>query len=309
LTKQSGTDDDGRITASLSDIDSVATGPDEDPESDTILEVAMRAFNAVQDFQDLKHSDVRHMRMARAVHFDDTTDNDDGSMPPPLFDRSDATDLPHNRDDDLASLPTTVNADLNIRDVQWRDPSDRLVQFLTNDPVIHISTSNDGTATCVVGDGWKVIHRSSPTRYANLVGFDANFARKRHLAIVTADSLVTTDTDEQVIIRVHEAVHNPGSATTLLSEFQMREHGIVVDSVAKTHKKDADGNFGTQSITVDADTIIPLIIRGGLMTFKFKAPTMADYDLRRIIKITKDEPSEEEFTGVSHVRTPRRNAT
>jgi hypothetical protein len=43
----------------------------------------------------------------------------------------------------------------------------------------------------------------------------------------------------------------------------MRENGVIVDSIAKTHKKDAAGNLGTQAITIDDDTVIPLVVRGG----------------------------------------------
>jgi hypothetical protein len=113
--------------------------------------------------------------------------------------------------------------------------------------------------------------------------------KKRHLKITTADSLANTYNDEQIILRIHEAVHNPGSKTTLLSEFQMRENGIVVDSVAKTHRKDAYGAIGIQSITIDEQTTIPIIVRGGLMTFQFQAPNEADYEMCRIVELTKKE--------------------
>jgi hypothetical protein len=154
---------------------------------------------------------------------------------------------------------------------------------------IHISTLDDGADTCVMGDGWKIMETTDPQRYANLVGYDENSTRKRHLKIITANSLATTDNDERIILCVHEAVNNPGSKTTLLSEFQMRENGIVVDSVAKTHKKDADGTFGTQSITIDEHTTIPLIVSGDLMTFQFQEPNEADYETCRIVELTKNE--------------------
>jgi hypothetical protein len=215
------------------------------------MQIASRAFQAVQDFQ--QYTGGRKIGMARTIRFAD--DNDNNSDIPPLLPRDPDTDA----DKDLDDMPPVL-AD-EPRDVQWRDPSNRLVRYLTTGS--HISTSDDGADTCVVGDGWKIITRSTPKRYANLVGYDEHSTKKRHLKIVSADSIVTTNDDERVILRVHEAVSNPGSAMTLLSEYQMRENGIIVDSVAKTHKKDADGTFGTQSITIDDHTTIPLIVRGG----------------------------------------------
>jgi hypothetical protein len=67
-------------------------------------------------------------------------------------------------------------------------------------------------------------------------------------------------TNESFSVSMKQSGSNPGSKTTLLSEFQMRENGIVVDSVAKTHKKDTDGNFGTQSITIDEHTVLILTV-------------------------------------------------
>jgi hypothetical protein len=83
----------------------------------------------------------------------------------------------------------------------------------------------------------------------------------------------------------------------------MRENGVIVDSVLK---KDAARNLGTQAITIDNDIMIPLVVWGGLKKFLFREPTQHDYDTYRIVERTT---SEEEFTGVSHVRMPRRNAT
>ena len=51
-------------------------------------------------------------------------------------------------------------------------------------------------------------------------------------------------------------VLNVGSPHTLLSEYQMRETGLVVEIVVKHHLKDKDGNYGTQSITLSDGKII-----------------------------------------------------
>ena len=64
------------------------------------------------------------------------------------------------------------------------------------------------------------------TRKANLDGFDSKYAWKRGLPIVTADTVVRLQDESEVIIRAHETVYNEGSPTTLISEFQVRTHGL-----------------------------------------------------------------------------------
>ena len=84
------------------------------------------------------------------------------------------------------------------------------------------STLDNGADTCVVaGTGWQVLIKA--TMKANLVGFNSNYARKKCLPIVTADTVVRLDdAGTEAIVRAHKTVYNEGSPTTLLSEFQVR---------------------------------------------------------------------------------------
>ena len=43
-----------------------------------------------------------------------------------------------------------------------------------------------------------------------------------------------------VLLKINEAGYNAGSPITLLSEYQVREHGYIVDSVATKHKTSLD---------------------------------------------------------------------
>ena len=38
-----------------------------------------------------------------------------------------------------------------------------------------------------------------------------------------------------VILKINEAPYNPTSPITLLSEYQIREYGLIIDSVAQKH--------------------------------------------------------------------------
>ena len=55
-----------------------------------------------------------------------------------------------------------------------------------------------------------------------------------------------------------------------------------MDDKAKQHG-------GKSAITVDEETIIPLRTRGALSTFKFRQPTLEDYDNLRVVDITQDD--------------------
>src|SRR5687767_15080716 len=81
-------------------------------------------------------------------------------------------------------------------------------------------------------------------RSANLIGYDPRTTKSKSLPIVTA--LIKTMSAENVpiLIHVNEAVYNQNSPITLLSEYQVREFGLVVDSVATKHLS-TQGTQGT----------------------------------------------------------------
>jgi hypothetical protein len=155
---------------------------------------------------------------------------------------------------------------------------------------IHISTSDNGADTCIVRTGWKVVAKTM--RKANLVGFDSNYAQMKGLPIVTADIVVQLQDSSEVIIRAHETVYNEGSPTTLISEFQVRTHGLVLDSVHKEHTASIDGRKGTQSFFLTEEKMIPLIMKGRLMTFEHRKPSEWKYgSLQDHWKSTMDSSS------------------
>jgi hypothetical protein len=130
--------------------------------------------------------------------------------------------------------------------------------------------SDVGADTTIFGDGWVVIGFSR--RRANLIGFDHKAAKKKNLPICSAITIVETP-NGKVLLKAHEGVRNKGSPISLLSEYKTRDHGCVVDSVHRGHRKDWEGNYGTQSFQPTADIIIPLSLRKALMTFPIREPT------------------------------------
>ena len=92
---------------------------------------------------------------------------------------------------------------------------------------------DNGADTCVVGKGWTNI-AVHPSRKAHVIGFDHKVAVKRNLDIVTACTVVDVE-GETFLLQVNEAVSNPSSEHTLLSEYQVRDFGVKVNSIAKKH--------------------------------------------------------------------------
>ena len=114
---------------------------------------------------------------------------------------------------------------------------------------------------------------------------------------VTADTIAKTTDGIEVILRAHQSVSNPSTATTLLSEVQPRHAGHVVDSVHKDHWISIDGKKGTQSLYIkhaddefgDKVYVIQFLQRAGLITFDRRKPDDLDYQRNLpIITLTLD---------------------
>ena len=95
--------------------------------------------------------------------------------------------------------------------------------------------SDGGADSCILGRNAKTL--SYTGRHANLVGYDPNTTRTDKVPIVTAliKARSSSEGHHPVLLKVHEAPYNPSSPITLLSEYQVREYGLVIDSVAKKH--------------------------------------------------------------------------
>ena len=104
-------------------------------------------------------------------------------------------------------------------------------------------------------------------RYATLVGYDPKHTRSKRIPIVTAYVKVRAHNGIPVLLKINEAVYNEGSPVTLLSEYQMRDHGYVVDSVAAKHKS-SPNTYGTQRLILNDVVHVPFEDRGGIMGFE-----------------------------------------
>ena len=97
------------------------------------------------------------------------------------------------------------------------------------------------------------------------MGFEQAHAYKQGLSIVTGITVIDMPSGHKVFIGVNEAVHKPTAEQSLLSEYQVRNFGIDLDSVPKKHGR-------KQRIKLE-DEVIPLRTVGSLMTFTYRHPT------------------------------------
>jgi hypothetical protein len=119
--------------------------------------------------------------------------------------------------------------------------------------------------TCILGKGWEILSLHN-SRRANVVGFDHEAAIKKNLPIVSSITTVDVPNRQSTLLVIHEAIHNGTSNHSLLSEFQLREHGILIHSTCHKHG-------GIQRLTITDnnhhdDITIPLEQAGCMVHFK-----------------------------------------
>jgi hypothetical protein len=68
-----------------------------------------------------------------------------------------------------------------------------------------------------------------------VVGFDHETSIKRNLPIVSAITALDLPNGQSVLLLVHEGISYETSNHSLLSEFQLREFGLVTDSICHRH--------------------------------------------------------------------------
>ena len=92
---------------------------------------------------------------------------------------------------------------------------------------------------------------------------------KRNLPIVSAITTVDLPDGSSILLILHEGIYIETVKHSLLSEFQSREFGIVIDSTWHRH-----GGAQQMVIQDDGDSVVvPLELAGRLTHFKHRLPT------------------------------------
>jgi hypothetical protein len=127
------------------------------------------------------------------------------------------------------------------------------MNLLSFDEKYHIIILVGGADTCVLGQGWIVLSIHN-TRRSNLIGFDHEAAVKRNLIIFSTITAVDLPDRISVILVVHEAIYDDRANHSLLSEFQLRDFGVKIDSICHKYGE-------TQKMEIKNDSsslVIPL---------------------------------------------------
>lgn len=154
------------------------------------------------------------------------------------------------------------------------DPYRRLTNMSTQQNGHGHGASDSGADTSVIGTGGSHPafrrHSIDEHRRASVMSWDSSAPPKQGLAIGSFDTVLTSVTGERAISCWNQAVGNPNSDTTLCSDCQARSHGIVWDSVHKSHTASIDGRKGEQTFYLSQDFKIPLVMKNELLTFTCK---------------------------------------
>lgn len=116
-------------------------------------------------------------------------------------------------------------------------------------------------------------------RYANVVGFDNQSACKNGLPIIVAITKIIGKDGQPILACSYHWIYNISSTHTLLSTYELREAGIIIDDVSKCHLCSLNGERGTQTLYFKEDIEIALHSQCALMTCMATLPTMAEYTL------------------------------
>jgi hypothetical protein len=141
-----------------------------------------------------------------------------------------------------------------------------------------------GADTCVLGQGSEVLSVHN-TRRANVVGFDHEAAVKTILPIVSAITEADLPDGISVILIVHEAICNDTANHSLLSEFQLRDFGVKIDSICHKHG-------GTQKMVIQdvgSSLVVPLELAGCMIHFKHRLPTTEEINSLKQYCLTRGD--------------------
>ena len=98
----------------------------------------------------------------------------------------------------------------------------------------HISILDGGADTCVLGKGWEILPTNNKRR-TNVVGFNHETAIRRNLPILSAITALDLPNGQSIILVIHEGMYNETSNHTLLSKFQLREFGVIINATCHRH--------------------------------------------------------------------------
>ena len=149
----------------------------------------------------------------------------------------------------------------------------------------HYAISDSGADSSILGIHCKVV--SYTGRHAYLIGYDPATTKSAKIPIISGYIKVMSQVNIPIVLLIHEAPYNANSPVTLLSEYQARDYGTIIDSISKRHKT-ISGTHGTQRMLVSPDVYVPFVDRGGLMGFEVLPWKNGDEERYEVFTITSE---------------------
>ena len=105
----------------------------------------------------------------------------------------------------------------------------------------------------------------------------------------TADTVLEDPDHGPTLIRIHQAVNNPSSKASLLSEYQLSEGGCLIDA-KPLHHTYPDGRKGIESIQLPQQSYMWIFnVESCLMTLPQRLPTLEECETLTPVQITRKE--------------------
>ena len=176
-----------------------------------------------------------------------------------------------------------------------QDPTRLFSRQKTDDGYYLMYTDSGADTSSIGGPAWHIDQLSG--RFVNVAGYDEGATTLRQ-DVEIGSGVTAVDlpppVDETILVRVNEATIMD-DCNSLLSSFQAREAMTIVDDIATKHG-------GGSLIAVD-DYVLPLEVRGGLMSLKIRKPTPDELRECTMVELTSPDPWHPEFMTDKHITT------
>jgi len=103
--------------------------------------------------------------------------------------------------------------------------------------------------------------------------------------MVSAITAVDLPDGTSILLAIHEGIYNETKNHSLLSEFQLREFGVQIDS--RCHRYG-----GTQQMVIGEESNmvpVPLVLAGCMAHFKHRLPTSDEYESLKSYSLTQGD--------------------
>jgi hypothetical protein len=121
----------------------------------------------------------------------------------------------------------------------------------------YYAISDGGADSSILGSCTHVLNHTK--RYAQLVGYDSDTTQSGQIPIVSAYIKTMDKCRNIVLLLIREAPYLAHLPTTLLSEYQIREYGKVIDLCAENHVVSSNPRLmGRQRSEVNNDAYTPM---------------------------------------------------